>query len=113
MRNYSERPYSPEELAAALTGLCKSIGEPSDKIVPNLAVLPGIVNSLSLKYNSPEKANGEAYYVGAAIQSLIDTLIKNEITDIDSLKKCIDSELSKLPPSQFIDYFTGEKKFDF
>lgn len=109
MRNYSESPYLVHELAAVLTGLCKSIGEPSHGITAYIPTMAGKTNLLSLKYNSPVKATGKLDHVGLAIQSLIDTLIKNGV-DIDNLKKHIDYELSKLPPSPFVDYFTGAKK---
>lgn len=111
MRNYSEPPYTIEELSAAFTGLCKSINEPVGNGTLNLELLPNAINPLSLKYGSSAIATGEAYSVGVAIQSLIDTLVISQVVDIDNLKNNIDCELSKLPPSYFIDYFTGERKY--
>ncbi len=111
MRDYSIPPFSIGEMAAVYTGLCNAINEecPTTGMSSNPRLAMAI-NVLSNKYNSPKKATGDFGQTGIALQSLIETILKNDIVKKNTLEEFVHVELSKLPISPFVDYFTGKTK---
>lgn len=111
MRNYSNPPFDLGEMASAYIGLCNAIKEecPTTGMSSNPR-LANAINVLSNKYNSPKKATGDFGQTGIALQSLIETILGKGIVTKEILEELINVELSKLPASPFIDYFTGESK---
>ena len=111
MRDYSKGPFEIGEMAAVYTGLCNAINEECPAVgMPSNPTLANAINVLSNKYKSSKRANGDFGQTGIALQSLIETILENGIVTKAVLEKAVHVELSKLPASPFVDYYTGKSK---
>lgn len=111
MRDYAKAPFDIGEMAAVYTGLCKAINEECPVVgMSSNPLLANAINALSNKYNSSKRASGDFEQTGIALQALIETILGNGIVEKAVLENAVHIELSQLPPSPFVDYYTGKSK---
>ncbi len=110
MRNYSEPWFDLGEITAAFKGLCEALGISNVDVKPTLSLLGQQIVSVASSIGLSLNPTGDLGQTAINLQSLIDFCLESRLVEYDDLRKIVDNELSQLPPSPFVDYFTGELK---
>ena len=110
MRNYSKPWFVLDELAAVFKGLCVVLRFDDIDVKPCIPLLGNQIVSVAKSIGLSLSPSGDLGLTAQNLQSLIDFCLESNLVEYDELRETVDNELRQLPPSPFVDYFTGEIK---